>query len=356
MEHELVDLKALSRPKLISLVESLGEPSFRADQIFRWLHKAGVSSLDEMLNIPSGLRAELGKRARIGSIEMIKEAVSQDGTIKYLFRLDSGNLFETVLIPDSDQNNQVKRVTVCVSSQVGCAMGCTFCATGSMGFKENLSAGAIVDQVRFVNEIATHRYGRGVSNVVFMGMGEPLLNYDQVLHACQILTDAKLLGLSHKRITVSTVGLAKQIERLANDNVPANLAVSLHAPEDAKRSSIMPVNRSERTDLTALRMAIQHFVRITGKRVTYEYCMFDGFNDSATDAINLARIVSWAPSKVNLIMYNPVPGKDFQPTPEARLNRFIKVLVDNEVSVTVRRSRGQDIDAACGQLAVSAQV
>ncbi|NND70658.1 MAG: 23S rRNA (adenine(2503)-C(2))-methyltransferase RlmN [Rhodothermales bacterium] len=354
MDQSPLDLKTLTLPELVSLVESLGEPSFRAKQIFRWLHKGGVAAFDEMTNVPARLRTLLRDRSRIGTARLIKEVQSSDGTVKFLFELESGNRFETVLIPDFDSDGVAKRLTVCVSSQVGCAMGCTFCATGTMGFKENLSAGVIVDQVRFVDQRARGQYGRGVTNVVFMGMGEPLLNYDQVLLACQLLNNPDIFGLSYKRVTVSTVGLAKQIERLADDGIPASLAVSLHAPDDTKRSSIMPVNRSERTDLTALRIAIQHYVRVTGKRVTYEYCMFDGFNDSVTDAVNLARVASWAPSKVNLIMYNPVLGKDFQPTPEERLNQFIQVLVDNEVTVTVRRSRGQDIDAACGQLAASA--
>ncbi len=354
MAESLPDIKTLTLPQLEDLVAGLGQPRYRAAQVYRWLHKSGAASFDDMKNVPQTLRESLNESTVIGSFDLVKTATSSDGTIKFLFKLPSANLFETVLIPDIDAYGIVKRITVCVSSQVGCAMGCTFCATGTMGFKENLSGGAIVDQVRHVNEVALATYDRAVTNVVFMGMGEPMLNYDQVQLACRILTDADIVGISHKKITVSTVGLAKQIRQFAADKIPANLAVSLHAPDDAKRSSIMPVNRSERTDLSALREALVYYSRESGKVITYEYCMFSGFNDTLEDAADLGRILNWAPGKVNLIMYNPVPGKEFQPTDNETLNEFIKVLVDQDIWVTVRRSRGQDIDAACGQLAASA--
>ena len=226
MDNVPVDLKTLTLSQLVDLVESLGEPSFRARQIYGWLHNTGVKSVDEMVNVPASLRELLRDQTRIDSFELVSEARGQDGTVKYLFRLPSGNCFETVQIPDFDTDSKIKRVTVCVSSQVGCAMGCTFCATGTMGFRENLSAGMIVDQVRITDQVARESYGRGVTNVVFMGMGEPLLNYEQVALASRILTDRKIGGLSHRRVTLSTVGLAKQIERLANDELPVNLAVS----------------------------------------------------------------------------------------------------------------------------------
>ena len=207
-----------------------------------------------------------------------------------------------------------------------------------------------------MNEIAEERFGRGITNVVYMGMGEPLQNYAAVLRSAAILTDPDALGLSPKRITVSTVGLARRIRQLADDQAagrtpPFRLAISLHAPTDPQRSAIMPVNRSEKTDLAALEDAVRHHHAVTGRRVTYEYCMFAGLNDSEADARNLAAVTRWAPSKVNLIMYNPVEGTAFTSTDEHRLDRFIRVLVDEGVRVTVRRSRGQDIDAACGQLA-----
>ena len=256
-----------------------------------------------------------------------------------------------MLIPDVQDDGTARRLTVCVSSQVGCAMGCAFCATGLMGFQQNLTSGEIFDQVAAMNRLAEERYGRRITNVVFMGMGEPLLNYDAVLKGVEALTHADGMGLAARRITVSTVGLARRIRQLADDETRFGLAVSLHAPEDAKRSSIMPVNRRAATDLDALKEAIQHYTGKTGRPVTYEYCMFAGFNDGADDARHLARVARWAPSKVNLIMYNPVEGLGFRRTSERDLNRFIQVLVDEGVRVTVRRSRGQDIDAACGQLA-----
>lgn len=352
--NKLVDIKSLDRSELKDLTTTLGQPAYRADQLYRWIHGSDVESFDSMSNLPAAFRDDLNKSARLETAQEVKRATSSDGTIKFLFQLPSGRHFETVLIPRFDNDGVADRITVCVSSQVGCAMACSFCATGTMGFLENISAGMIVDQVRFVDAVATEKYGRGASNVVFMGMGEPMLNYKQVTLAARILTDQTLLALSRNKVTISTVGLARQIRQMADDAIPANLAVSLHAPQDEKRSSIMPVNRSERTDLTALKDAIQHYAATTGKMVMYEYCMFKDFNDSMDDAIALSKVATWAPCKVNLIMYNPVPGKPFQPTDEAQLDRFIEKLVEAGVTVTVRRSRGQDIDAACGQLAVLA--
>ena len=346
----------MDRTELEAFAESLGEPAFRGRQLFRWLQEKGASSFEAMTDLPRSLRERLPEVARIGRLEEVQRQTATDGTVKSLFRLPSGRHVEAVLIPDLDEaTGTAKRLTVCVSSQVGCAMGCHFCATGLMGFQENLTASQIVDQVRAMDAVAQERFGRGVTNVVYMGMGEPLQNYGPVLKSTALLTEG--LGLSPKRITVSTVGLARRIRQLADDQAegraPAvGLALSLHAPTDPQRSAIMPVNRSEKTDLGALKEAVQHYHRRTGRRITYEYCMFAGVNDAEADARHLAAVARWAPSKVNLIMYNPVEGADFQPTDEARLDRFIRVLVDEGVTVTVRRSRGQDIDAACGQLAV----
>jgi 23S rRNA (adenine2503-C2)-methyltransferase len=221
-----------------------------------------------------------------------------------------------------------------------------------MGFQQNLTPGEIFDQAFYMNRLALERYGRSVTNIVFMGMGEPLLNYDSVKLSIERLTHPDGLGLAPRRITVSTVGLARRIRQFADEDAGVNLAVSLHAPTEEKRSSIMPVNRAAATDLNALREAIRYYITRTDRRVTYEYCMFYRFNDSPDDAVKLAEFVDQVPGKVNLIMYNPVAGLDFSRTPEDRLNAFISVLVERGVTVTVRRSRGQDIDAACGQLAV----
>lgn len=342
----------MGRPELEAFAESIGEPKFRGRQLFKWLYEKGATSFEEMTDLPSSLRERLGGIAEIGSITEVRQQTSSDRTVKSLFEIPSGRHIETVLIPDFEADGKVRRLTVCVSSQVGCAMGCHFCATGLMGFHENLTAGQIFDQARHMDALARERFGRGISNVVYMGMGEPLQNYANVVRSTQLITQA--LGLAPKRITVSTVGLARRIRQLADDDAPFNLAISLHAPTDAQRSAIMPVNRSEKTDLDALKDAVQHYHTKIGKRVTYEYCMFDGINDGEGDARNLALVARWAPCKVNLIMYNPVEGAAFASTPEMSLNRFISVLVDEGVRVTVRRSRGQDIDAACGQLAVRA--
>ena len=349
-----VNLKAMGRAELEAFVAAMGQPRFRGRQLFRWLYGRGAASFDEMTDLPKALRAELAHAATLARIELAKLQTASDQTLKALFTLPSGEHIETVLIPDIDDEGQARRLTVCVSSQVGCAMACSFCATGLMGFRQNLTPGEIFDQVWFMNERAQERFGRPLTNIVYMGMGEPLLNYDAVLQSVALLTDPDGLGLSPKRITVSTVGLARRIKQLADDETRFHLAVSLHAPTDEKRSSIMPVNRRARTDLMALKEAIQYYTRKTGRRITYEYCMFAGFNDTNDDARHLAKVVAWAPSKVNLIMYNPVEGLGFSRTSEGQLNRFISLLVERGVTVTVRRSRGQDIDAACGQLAVDA--
>jgi 23S rRNA (adenine2503-C2)-methyltransferase len=353
----LRDLSSLSLDQMTALVTEFGQPAFRARQLYRWVYHSSVPSIPEMTNLPASLREELSANCTLPRLQVEKEQRSSDQTIKSLFRLESGRLIESVLIPDfaSDEERygggSATRLTVCVSSQVGCAMACSFCATGRMGFHQNLTAGEILEQVRRLDQQGHEVFGRGVSNVVFMGMGEPLQNYDEVVRSVGLMHDADGLGLSFKRITISTVGLARRIRRLADDGVEANLAISLHAPEDAKRSSIMPVNRAARTDLDALREAVTYYAETTSKRVTYEYCMFEGFNDTVEDAKNLADVCRWAPSKVNLIMYNPVPGSAFSRTTEAGLNDFIRELVNRDVRVTVRRSRGQDIAAACGQLA-----
>ncbi len=352
------DLRSLDRAALEALAASMGEPAFRGRQLFKWVHEKGATSLDAMTDLPAGFRERLRASVSLGTLTEVRRQHATDRTIKCLFRLPSGRHIETVLIPDLGDDGAARRLTVCVSSQVGCAMGCTFCATGLMGFQENLTAGQIAEQVHAMEHVGQEAFGRGVSNVVFMGMGEPMQNYRAVTESLDLLCDG--LGLSPRRITVSTVGLARRIRQFADDQASgavrkARLAISLHAPTDPQRSAIMPVNRSEKTDLKALGESVRHFYAQTGQRVTYEYCLFEGVNDSVEDARNLARVASWAPAKVNLIMYNPVEGTDFRSSSEPRLEAFIAELVRRRVRVTVRRSRGQDIDAACGQLAVAAQ-
>ncbi|MCY4159585.1 MAG: 23S rRNA (adenine(2503)-C(2))-methyltransferase RlmN [Bacteroidetes bacterium] len=347
-----LDLRSLSLSELENWVVGLDEPRWRANQIMRWMYSVKkADSFASMTNPPESLRKTLTRQACMERLKMQNLYTAKDKTVKALLLLPSGRSVETVLIPHMDDSGKIQRLTVCVSSQVGCAMGCTFCATGKMGFLENLTCGQIVDQVDFMREIAQERFARDISNVVFMGMGEPLLNYNALIASLQILTHSDLVGLSPRRITVSTVGLARRIRDLANDMPRIGLAVSLHAPFESKRSSIMPVNRSAITDLTALEPAMRYHTDTTNRKLTFEYCLFRGFNDSSEDAHALAQLCHRVRAKVNLIMYNDVPGVDFERTSEARLNEFMSQLSTHGVTVTVRRSRGTDITAACGQLA-----
>lgn len=352
----MIDLRSKTKSELEALAVEWGEPAYRGRQLFKWVHEKGVTDVEAMTDLPVAFRERLSGSVQVTTLKENRRQTSIDGTVKCLFELPSGRHVESVLIPDLDPDGKANRLTACVSSQVGCAMGCVFCATGQMGFHENLSAGHIANQARALDIIARETYDRGLTNVVFMGMGEPMQNYTAVRSSLELLTEG--LGLSPKRITVSTVGLARRIRQMANDiaegtTPPVRLAVSLHAPTDDQRSAIMPVNRSEKTDLAALRSSLEHYHQQTGQEITYEYCLFAGNNDRIEDAANLATVCGWVPSKVNLIVYNPVTGTGFEATSEQQLNRFVQTLVSKDVLVTVRRSRGQDIDAACGQLAVA---
>ncbi|MDX1671325.1 MAG: 23S rRNA (adenine(2503)-C(2))-methyltransferase RlmN [Balneolaceae bacterium] len=346
------DLKQLTKEQLHAFCSEMGLQSYRADQIFQWLYQKGVSSFDEMTNLSKDLRAKLDEIARINRIEPVRQQESKDGTIKFLFRLQGDNEYkiESVLIPDFYPDGAPNRLTVCVSSQVGCVFGCSFCATGKMGFLRNLTHGEIVDQVQYINEVCRHIYNKDVTNIVYMGMGEPLHNYRPVVDSADILTDEMGIDLSPKRITISTVGLTKQIKKLADERHPYNLAISLHAADDEKRDEIMPINQS--MNLRQLKEAVQYYYSNMHRPITYEYLLFEHFNDSPSDAQRLAEIARWAPSKVNIIMYNKVEGVELQRAREDRLDAFMQELVDRDVTATVRRSRGDDIDAGCGQLAI----
>lgn len=347
------DLKSLTKPELLEFCKELGLPRFRTDQIFQWLYQKGASTFDEMTNLSKDLRTKLTGVASINRIKLSQQQRSKDGTIKFLFTLadeDKDYKVEAVLIPDFFDDGVANRLTVCVSSQVGCVFGCTFCATGKMGFFRNLSHGEIVDQVQYINEVSLREYDKKITNIVYMGMGEPLHNYKAVVQSAAIIADPLGIDLSPKRITVSTVGLTKQIKKLADDAEPFNLAISLHAPDDLKRDKIMPINSS--MNLEHLEEAVRYYYRKTERPLTYEYLLFDNFNDSKEDARNLAKIAKWSPSKINIIMYNNVAGVELQRAREDRLNTFMKELKQNDVRATVRRSRGDDIDAGCGQLAI----
>lgn len=350
ISNKKYDLKSLSKAQLTQLCDELGIEKFRSKQLFQWLYQKGASSFDEMTNLSKDLRERLTHVAFIRNSSLARKQVSKDGTTKYLFNLFDDRQVEAVLIPELFPDGVADRLTVCVSSQVGCVFGCAFCATGKMGFFRNLTPGEIVDQVTCINWDAMELYGKKVTNIVFMGMGEPLHNYQSVTTSASILTDPLGLDLSPRRITVSTVGLAKQIKQIGDEGHEFNLAISLHAASDEKRDKIMPINSS--MDLKALKESLQYYYVRTGKPVTFEYLLFDEFNDSDEDAKLLAGISKWLPSKINIIMYNNVDGVDLFRAREDRLNRFMKVLTKNNVRATVRRSRGDDIDAGCGQLAI----
>ncbi len=347
---EKTDLKSLTREELADFCSELDLQSFRGDQIYKWLYEKGVSGFEEMTNLSKDLRSRLEEIAEVNRIELVRRQESSDGTIKFLFEIKGGYHMESVLIPDFDDDGYAKRLTVCVSSQVGCVFGCSFCATGKMGHFRNLSHGEIVDQVQYLDEVAREKFDKGVTNIVYMGMGEPLHNYDAVMESTAIISDPETLNISPKRITVSTVGLTKQIKQLADERQPFNLAVSLHAADDEKRDEIMPINKS--LNLENLKDALTHYFERLHKPVTFEYLLFNQFNDTPEDAEKLSTIAHWIPSKVNIIMYNNVEGVELKRAQESRLDQFLSILTDNDVTATVRRSRGEDIDAGCGQLAV----
>lgn len=350
--QEKKNLKSLTKEELSAILAELGLASYRSDQVFQWLYQKGASSFDEMTNLSKDLRATLNDLAEIRRAKIYRKQESKDGTIKFLFQLDDPEEYkvEAVLIPDFYDDGTINRITVCVSSQVGCMFGCSFCATGKMGYFRNLTHGEIVDQVQQINDLAEDRFGKKINNIVYMGMGEPLHNYKSVVESAAIISDPLGLDLAQRRITISTVGLTKQIKQLAKEDVNVNLAISLHAADDEKRNKIMPINES--LNLTKLEEAVKFYFRETERPVTYEYLLFDGFNDTTQDAKNLVNIVRWAPSKVNIIMYNNVAGVELKRAREDKLNKFMKILSNSSVTATVRRSRGDDIDAGCGQLAI----
>lgn len=340
---EKIDIRALTFDELKLKVEELGEKAFRAKQIYEWLWKKSAHSFDEMTNLSLDMREFLNKNFTINAVKVEDEQRSSDRTIKCGFRLYDGNLVEGVLIPSSD------RMTACVSSQVGCSLSCKFCATGYMERKRNLNADEIYDEVVHIKRMAELNYNMPLSNIVYMGMGEPLLNYNNVLASIEKITSPEGLGMSPSRITVSTAGVAKMIRKLADDDVKFNLALSLHAANDEKRNKIMPIN--ETNTLEILADALKYFYDKTGTRVTYEYIVFSGVNDEIEDARELAVFAKHVPCKINIIEYNPIAEADFINASEDKLDKFKAYLDTKGLIVNIRRSRGKDIDAACGQLA-----
>jgi 23S rRNA (adenine2503-C2)-methyltransferase len=337
------DIRSMDLTGLSSYFEQIGEKPFRARQVHEWLWQKSARSFDEMTNLSKELRQKLDEHFQIRAITIHNTQVSRDRTIKNAFRLHDDHIIEGVLIPADD------RMTACVSSQVGCSLTCRFCATGRLERLRNLNADEIYDQVAIIRKQSEEQYQMPLTNIVYMGMGEPLLNYSNVLKSIEHITSSEGLGMSPKRITVSTAGIAKMIRKLGDDDVKFNLALSLHAANDVKRSTIMPIN--EHNTLEALADALKYFYDKTGTRVTYEYIVFNGFNDEIEDAKELAEFCKNIPCKVNLIEYNPIDGVEFTNAKEDKLEAFKNYLEEKNIITNVRRSRGKDIDAACGQLA-----
>lgn len=340
-------MKNLRHQRLEDLQQQMkewGEPAFRAKQIEDWIWKKFVSSIDEMTNLSKELREKMAGAYFIPKVKIDHSQYSSDGTIKNRLKLHDNHFTESVLIPTE------KRMTACVSSQVGCSLACKFCATGYLSRKRNLDFDEIVDEVTAVNEQALKHYGKGLTNIVFMGMGEPLLNYKNVMKAIEKICSPDSLGMSPRRITVSTAGVTKMIKQLGDDEVRFKLAVSLHAANDATRNKIMPIN--ETNDLESLIEALNYFYAKTKNEITFEYILFKELNDSLKDADDLVKIYRRVPADlINIIEYNPITAADFQKPEEAVTDRFMKYLESKKVNARLRRSRGKDIDAACGQLA-----
>ena len=329
--------------ELADYLKSNNFPSFRAKQIMDWLWKKNVGSFEEMKNIGKNLQEFLNSNFIIDKVSLKDQQISKDKTIKCAFKVDKNSVVEGVLIPTK------KRMTACISSQVGCSLACTFCATGRLKLLRNLSAGEIYDQVFHLKNEANTQYQKSLSNIVYMGMGEPLLNYKNVLSSINWICSEEGLGMSPKRITLSTAGISKMIKKLGDDEVRFNLALSLHAANDEKRNKIMEINESNNLD--SLRDALTYFYEKTKSRVTFEYIIFDGFNDELSDARELAEFAKCVPCKINIIEYNPIDGEPFKQAQEDKVNQFALFLESLNMIVNVRRSRGKDIDAACGQLA-----
>ncbi|MDE0721787.1 MAG: 23S rRNA (adenine(2503)-C(2))-methyltransferase RlmN [Flavobacteriales bacterium] len=344
----LKDIRSLDSKELHDVVVAMGEKPFRAKQLEDWVWSKSAGSFEEMTSLSKTFREELAEKFSLKRIELSEQQISRDGTVKCAFKVDtvkSGdlNIIEGVLIPTKS------RTTACISSQVGCSLACDFCATGRLKLMKNLTAAEMYDQVEMIATIARERERSNLSNIVYMGMGEPLLNYKHVLESVKRICGTPGLGMSPRRITISTAGIAKAIKRLGDDEVKFNLALSLHAANDKKRSEIMAINDSN--NLESLAEALIYFHEKTGSRVTFEYIIFRDFNDCIEDAQELAVFCKNVPCKINIIEYNPIDDGRFKQADPAKVDAFKDFLEERNLIVNVRRSRGKDIDAACGQLA-----
>ncbi len=337
------DIRKFSEAQLIAEFEKFSEPKFRAKQVHEWLWKKSARSFEEMTNLSKDLRTKLAEQFAFYSVTENIVQKSSDGTVKLGMKLHDDRLVEGVMIPDDERN------TACVSSQVGCTLSCTFCATGFLKRERNLEAGEIYDQVVLLNKHALEHSGRPLTNIVYMGMGEPLLNYDNVMQSIRYITSPEGLNMAQKRITVSTSGVVRNIRRMADEGMKFNLALSLHAPTNEKRNKIMDINQSN--PLEEVMDALNYFYEKTGNKITFEYILFDKFNDSIEDADHLFYLADRVPSFINIIEYNNVEGVELKKAKRENRDAFVAYLRDKGVSVAIRRSRGKDIDAACGQLA-----
>jgi 23S rRNA (adenine2503-C2)-methyltransferase len=338
------NIRQLSLLELEDFFGTIGEKKFRTKQVWEWLWQKHAHSFADMTNLSKELRQKLGEHFTLPALSIDATQHSSDGTVKSRFKTHEGHLCEGVLIPTES------RLTACVSSQIGCSLSCRFCATGYIERKRNLDFDEIYDEVVLINQQSEKIYGKKLTNIVFMGMGEPLLNYKNVLRAIEKISAEDGLAMSAKRITVSTAGVAKQIRQLGDDKVRFRLALSLHAATDAKRNEIMPINESN--NLKALVDALNYFYKQTKNEITLEYILFNNFNDSQKDADELIKIYRQVPADlVNIIEYNPIDFAKFEKPSEQRMEEFMTYLSKNRVNARLRRSRGKDIDAACGQLA-----
>jgi len=343
MSPSKINIRNLSPEELVTALEKQGEKKFRAKQIYEWIWKKGVRNFNEMANLSKPVVSFLEENYFLDCLRISDQQKSKDGTIKCAFTTFDGHITEGVLIPTTS------RVTACISSQVGCSLACKFCATGRLKMLRNLSPGEIYDQVLLLNRLAEEHYGQRLTNIVFMGMGEPLLNYKNTLQGIDRITSENGLGIASKRITVSTAGIAKMIKKLGDDEVKFNLALSLHAANDSKRTEIMEINESN--NLEALAEALRYFHEKTDARITFEYIIFKDFNDNFQDARELAEFCKNVPVKINIIEYNPIDDGEFKQASPEKVDAFAAYLESLNLVVNVRRSRGKDIDAACGQLA-----
>ncbi len=337
-----IDIRTLTEKEFNEVLASYNQPAFRTKQVYDWIWYKGVTQFEQMRNIPKPLIEKLAASYFIPHTQIFTTQVSVDGAVKIGFELHDGNKVEGVIIPSNG------RYTACISSQVGCSLDCKFCATGYLKRQRNLSGGEIFDQVKRINDYTLAHYNQKLDNIVYMGMGEPMLNYTNVIQSIAVITDMKGLGFSPRRITVSTAGISKMITKLADEELGVKLALSLHEADNAARSAIMPINDSN--PLEDLASALAYWYNITKSRPTLEYTVIDGVNDTELSAQNLIKFAKKFPCKVNLIEYNPIQQASFLPTAENNLENFAKTLENAGVIVNVRRSRGKDIDAACGQL------